>query len=51
MLHFNTAAHLQKIYAAHGAPEKCELFVGDGGHRYYKTRVWDFVRQHLAEQG
>ena len=29
------------------APDKCELFVGDGGHRYYKARVWDFVREYL----
>ncbi|HEY0074824.1 MAG TPA: alpha/beta hydrolase family protein [Abditibacteriaceae bacterium] len=40
--------HLQNIYAAQGTPNNCELFVGEGGHRYYKARVWDFVREHFA---
>lgn len=40
--------HLQNIYAAQGVPEHCELFVGQGGHRYYKTRVWHFAREHFA---
>ncbi len=40
-------AHLQNIYAAQGAAQKCELFIGSGGHRYYKARVWSFVRENL----
>ena len=38
-------AELRTIYAAAGAAERLELFEGDGGHRYYATRVWDFFRQ------
>ena len=38
---------LQKIYAAQGLAAQCELYEGDGGHRYYKARVWDFLREHL----
>ena len=41
-------ARLQEIYRAVGAGERCELFVGEGGHRYYKERVWSFVEQWLA---
>ena len=26
-------------------PERCEMYVGDGGHRYYKERVWSFVAE------
>lgn len=39
--------HLREVYTAQGAAENCELFVGEGGHRYYKRRVWDFVREKL----
>jgi len=39
--------HVQAIYSAFGVPERCELYVGDGGHRYYKERVWSFVREQL----
>ena len=39
--------HLQQIYASMGAPDRCELYVGEGGHRYYPERVWPFVRAFL----
>ena len=26
-------------------PDRCELYVGDGGHRYYKERVWSFIAE------
>lgn len=32
-----------KMYETIGAGDRCELYIGDGGHRYYKERVWDFV--------
>ncbi len=42
--------NLQKIYSAadvdnvaDNAGDRCKLFVGDGGHRYYKEPVWPFV--------
>jgi hypothetical protein len=37
---------LQAIYAAFGAQDNLELYVGPEGHRYYKARVWDFFAQH-----
>lgn len=43
-------ANLQQIYEAMGHPERCELYVGNGGHRYYKERVWSFVKEYLVPQ-
>jgi len=40
-------ADLQRIYAAAGAPERCALHVGEGGHRYYSAAVWPFVARWL----
>lgn len=40
--------HLTSIYAAAGAPEHCELYIGEGGHRYYPDGVWPFVRNHTG---
>lgn len=40
--------HLQSIYHSQGHPGLCELYVGNGGHRYYKERVWFFIREHLV---
>ncbi len=42
-------ARLRHIYDIAGVPERCQLYTGDGGHRYYKAGVWPFVRQMLAE--
>ncbi|MFO7696193.1 MAG: alpha/beta hydrolase family protein [Anaerolineae bacterium] len=39
---------LQTIYAVAGVPERCALFVGEGGHRYYKQGAWPFIRQQFA---
>lgn len=36
---------LQKIYEISGNPKRCQLFVGEGGHRFYKRPAWDFVRE------
>ena len=36
---------LAKIYRAAGVPDRCELYVGAGGHRYYKERVWPFIAE------
>ena len=43
-------AQLAKVYQALSAPERCELYVGDGGHRYYKERVWSFVAEAFARR-
>ena len=39
---------LRRVYEAAGAPGNCELYVGEGGHRYYKERVWPFIREHFG---
>ena len=39
---------LQRIYRAAGVAEKCEHYVGDGGHRYYKAGAWPFIRKHFG---
>ena len=36
---------LAKVYRAATVPDRCELYVGDGGHRYYKERVWSFIAE------
>lgn len=38
---------LRERYRAAGAPDECELSVGDGGHRFYDDGVWPFVGAHL----
>lgn len=42
---------LQVIYAAAGAPGGCALYVGEGGHRYYKDGSWPFIRAAFAQAG
>jgi dienelactone hydrolase len=39
--------HVKRIYTAMDAAERCELYLGDGGHRYYKEPVWPFVKKYL----
>ncbi len=39
---------LQAVYAAFGAADNLELYVGPEGHRYYSARVWDFFTEHAA---
>jgi dienelactone hydrolase len=38
---------LREIYTAAGAPERCRLYEGQGGHRYYKKGVWPFIQEHF----
>lgn len=40
---------LKTIYTVAGVADKCELFIGQGGHRYYKAGAWPFVRRHFEE--
>ncbi len=40
---------LKQIYAVAGAPENCRLYVGDGGHRFYKAGAWPFIREQFAK--
>jgi len=36
---------LQRIYEMAGARDRCALFVGEGGHRYYRKGAWPFIRK------
>jgi hypothetical protein len=39
---------LRLVYEAAGVPDRCELYVGDGGHRYYSAGAWPFIRRQFA---
>jgi len=41
--------HLEPIYAAAGAPDACDLVVGDGGHRYFGDAAWSFFEEFREE--
>lgn len=41
---FKSYLRLRNIYRVFGAQEKCRLFVGDGGHRYYSAGIWPFLK-------
>ena len=43
-------AQLAKVYRVLAVAERCELYVGDGGHRYYKERVWSFVAEAFTQR-
>lgn len=36
---------LQRIYRVAGHEDRCTLYVGDEGHRYYSDGAWPFIRQ------
>jgi dienelactone hydrolase len=40
-------AHLQRIYAAAGAPQALDIDVFEGGHRFSGRKTFDFFRSHL----
>jgi predicted esterase len=42
-------AHLKNVYETAGVAERCQLYIGEGGHRYYKDGVWPFVHQALRD--
>ena len=39
---------LQQIYRVAGAADRCVLYEGSGGHRYYKAGAWPLIRRHFA---
>lgn len=41
-------SRLQRIYETAGAPEKCSLYEGPEGHRYYKAGAWPFIDEILS---
>ena len=42
---------LQRIYAAAGAPDRCHLVVGEGGHRFYADDAWPVLNTELGSTG
>lgn len=40
-------AELRDHYTDVDAADRCELYVGEGGHRFYADGVWPFVESHL----
>lgn len=43
-------ARLRRIYQVAGAPERCKLYVGGGGHRYYSAGAWPFIRKWFGRK-
>ena len=39
---------LKETYEMIGYGDDCQLYVGDGGHRYYKKEAWPFVAEHFT---
>jgi len=39
---------LERIYREAGAAHNLELYVGEGGHRFYSERAWPFLQEHLS---
>jgi len=40
-------ARLSVIYTTLGFADNCALYLGEGGHRYFKAPVWPFINKHL----
>jgi dienelactone hydrolase len=40
-------ARLQQIYQVADAADRCALYIGEGGHRYYAAGAWPFIRRHF----
>jgi len=38
---------LRRIYKIVNAEDRCELYTGEGGHRYYKKGAWPFIHKWL----
>jgi cephalosporin-C deacetylase-like acetyl esterase len=40
-------SQLEKIYSAAGVSDRLSRYVGSGGHRFYKEKVWEWVKKWL----
>lgn len=40
-------ANVRRIYTDAGVEERCRLYAGPGGHRYYSHDVWPFLKEFL----
>ena len=41
---------LEHIYTVAGVPERCSLYIGEGGHRFYKDGAWERVRAAFEQE-
>jgi hypothetical protein len=41
---------VRKVYQVAGAPDRCKLYVGAGGHRYYSAGSWPLIRKWFGMQ-
>ncbi len=41
--------NLSEIYEVAGVSERCELYIGPEGHRYYKAGSWPFIRKWFSK--
>ena len=41
---------LRQVYEVAGAGDRCSLYVGEGGHRYYQSGSWPFIRTWFGRQ-
>ena len=40
-----TFERIGQIYGAAGAPDRCRLVIGEGGHRFYADLAWPVFRE------
>ena len=40
-------SRLREIYKIAEAGEACQLYIGNGGHRYYKDGAWPFLANYF----
>ena len=40
---------VNEIYKVAGAEDLCRLYIGNGGHRYYKQPAWEFIKEVFQE--
>jgi dienelactone hydrolase len=36
---------IRRVYRAAGAPDRCQLVIGEGGHRFYADQAWPVFRE------
>ena len=39
---------LQEVYNVTNLPSNCKLYIGEGGHRHYKSAALNFTEKHFS---
>jgi len=47
---YQAFATIQQIYTRAGAPDRCRLVVGEGGHRFYAAQSWPLFKEFLSQE-